>query len=264
MIWKPVNYPGVKADRYLVSENGDIKSLYHHGKIMRQYLVGDYLYISLRDQAGVSRLYKVHRIVCYAFHGYPPVSMEDPTVNHIDYNPQNNNYKNLEWMERKDNCGNHLEERRLLGERHGEAKLTNKEVEEICKELSETNHTLKSIADKYGISISVINSIAQERTWKFISEKYVKEMKRHGRLRNRHVVEICGESRNVTDWCKAFGISRDTFLKRVKELGCTEESAICTPKMTSHEWVDGGYTHEQCVKRYNEVIKHNAETDKGQ
>ena len=131
------------------------------------------------------------------------------------------------------------------------------------------NNTNNNVV-KYGISIavtliiSVINSIAQGRTWKFISEKYVSEMKRHGRLRNRHVVEICGESRNVTDWCKAFGISRDTFLKRVKELGCTEESAICTPKMTSHEWVDGGYTHEQCVKRYNEVIKHNAETDKGQ
>lgn len=87
MIWKPVNYPGVKTDRYLVSENGDIKSLYHHGKIMRQSLVRGYYYISLRDQDGVSKLYKVHRIVCYAFHGNPPASIEDPTVNHIDYNP---------------------------------------------------------------------------------------------------------------------------------------------------------------------------------
>jgi hypothetical protein len=40
---------------------------------------------------------KTHRIVCDAFNGSAPI--DNPIVNHIDFNKLNNHYSNLEWCD---------------------------------------------------------------------------------------------------------------------------------------------------------------------
>lgn len=58
-----------------------------------------YLYVDLYKDGKRHRKY-VHRIVAEA---YIPNPLNLPFVNHIDGNPKNNNYKNLEWCTPKQN-----------------------------------------------------------------------------------------------------------------------------------------------------------------
>lgn len=58
-----------------------------------------YLYVDLYKDGKRHRKY-VHRLVAEA---YIPNPFNLPIVNHIDGNPKNNNYKNLEWCTPKQN-----------------------------------------------------------------------------------------------------------------------------------------------------------------
>lgn len=58
-----------------------------------------YLYVDLYKDGKRHRKY-VHRLVAEA---YIPNLLNLPFVNHIDGNPKNNNYKNLEWCTAKQN-----------------------------------------------------------------------------------------------------------------------------------------------------------------
>ena len=58
-----------------------------------------YLYVDLYKDGKRHRKY-VHRLVAEA---YIPNPLNLPFVNHIDGNPKNNNYKNLEWCTPKQN-----------------------------------------------------------------------------------------------------------------------------------------------------------------
>lgn len=58
-----------------------------------------YLYVDLYKDGKRHRKY-VHRLVAEA---YIPNPLNLPFVNHIDGNPKNNNYKNLEWCTAKQN-----------------------------------------------------------------------------------------------------------------------------------------------------------------
>lgn len=49
-----------------------------------------------------SNSYRIHRLVCLAFHGNSPSSDKD-IVNHIDGNKENNRPENLEWITIKEN-----------------------------------------------------------------------------------------------------------------------------------------------------------------
>lgn len=46
------------------------------------------------------KTYKVHRLVCEAFHGRPPAGSD---TLHVDENPANNRPENLKWGTRKEN-----------------------------------------------------------------------------------------------------------------------------------------------------------------
>jgi hypothetical protein len=108
MKWKDV--PGYEG-LYIVSENGDVKSLkrtcgtkggstrtvsekilfpnldaygYKRAKIMRD---------------GKGKIVKVHRLVALCF-----IGPSDLCVNHRDLNKQNNHYSNLEYTTLKENC----------------------------------------------------------------------------------------------------------------------------------------------------------------
>jgi len=70
-----------------------------------------YLHVHLR--AGINtehgKLPKVHRLVAEAFYGMDPENRE---IDHIDRNPENNYYKNLQFVSRAENLANRGSERR--------------------------------------------------------------------------------------------------------------------------------------------------------
>lgn len=95
--WRTIaGYEGL----YEVSNYGRIKSL--QGKTPRILIPSNnskgYLRVSLWDRNGKHKRRFVHRVVAEAFLEHDKMSN---VVNHLDFNPHNNNADNLEWTTQK-------------------------------------------------------------------------------------------------------------------------------------------------------------------
>lgn len=106
----------------------------------------------------VRKTYRVHRLICEAFHGTPKVGM---TCSHIDGNWRNNNPDNLRWESQKDN----LERKKIHGTddkgyRNSRALINEEQLKEIRNRLKD-RQTHSSIAKLFKVSrifITKINS----------------------------------------------------------------------------------------------------------
>jgi hypothetical protein len=86
-------------------------------------------------------------------------------VDHIDGNKNNNNLSNLQAMNKRDHRGLTVKRsQHATGERVGNSKLTQKQVNEIRVFLEE-GITHKEIARKYGVHLATISAISSGRTW---------------------------------------------------------------------------------------------------
>ena len=108
-VWRDIEgYEGL----YQVSDQGRVKSLERKvprgngEQTVKERILkpgmdrGGYLIVDLCD-GGKRKHFKVHRLVCQAFHDNPE---NKPCVNHIDENKTNNAASNLEWSTAKENC----------------------------------------------------------------------------------------------------------------------------------------------------------------
>lgn len=112
-VWKPVR--GYERF-YLVSDLGRVKYIVARGgrsndgrggrtkagaiKTLSESRLG-YLYTSLTNEHGKDKKYFIHRLVMEAFS--PREDMVDLDVNHVDGDPQNNRFSNLEGMSHAEN-----------------------------------------------------------------------------------------------------------------------------------------------------------------
>lgn len=92
--YKEINYFGAKVE---VSPNGDIK--FNGVKRNIYYNKDGYSVVSIKTDKGW-RSARVARLVAIA---YIPNPLNLPEVNHKDFNRQNSNVENLEWVTRKEN-----------------------------------------------------------------------------------------------------------------------------------------------------------------
>lgn len=125
--WKPItgyeefyevsNYGNVRSlDRYVTKSNGVIQR--RTGRLKAQTYDSDgYKNVKLCKD-GRERRYKTHVLVAKEFvQGY----FDGAEVNHLDFNRENNNCDNLEWVTHKENVahtiyhGRHVSNRNLLG-----------------------------------------------------------------------------------------------------------------------------------------------------
>lgn len=131
--WRPI--PGWEGD-YEISSHGRVRSL--RGKdgrrldvIKTPHIRNGYSFVRL---VRGERSYQpnLHKLVCLAFHGSPPSPKHEGA--HWDGNKQNNHYKNLRWATRKENSADEIRLNRThRGERNGNSKLTDQDVEKIKK-----------------------------------------------------------------------------------------------------------------------------------
>lgn len=94
-IWKDI--PGYEG-KYQISNKGNVKSLLSD-KNIKPFNCNGYLKITLYDNGRKKHKF-VHRLVADAFCEKKDACNE---VNHIDYNRQNNDSSNLEWITHQGN-----------------------------------------------------------------------------------------------------------------------------------------------------------------
>lgn len=114
--------------------------------------------------------FRVASLVMKTFNGLPPITMKDPTVDHIDGDIRNNHYKNLRWLERSENSS--CRKNKGVGELNHEAILTETQVHEICRLLEDGVTSLKRIGELYGVSKYTISNIKRKKNWKHIVSNY--------------------------------------------------------------------------------------------
>lgn len=114
----------------------------------------------------------VHKLVAKTFVSNPE---NKPQVNHKSGNKLDNTLWNLEWNTAKENS-NHaiaIGIDSVVGEHNGRSILTEKQVIEIRSGYIPKiyNNYRKRMAEKYGISKSVIHKIVMGYSWKHINNK---------------------------------------------------------------------------------------------
>lgn len=172
--FRPVTYPGVMSDMYIVSESGVVINKIRNFECGQSSNRG-YLQVSLKQTDGSWRTMVVHRLVAWEFVPYRrDIELQ---VNHKDGNKLNNEHWNLEWVMPSENT-QHAWNLGLNKPRKGDDSnyhiLTSEDVSLICQKLQDPNITYKDVATLLGnkVSISCIQAIANGYNWTHISSKY--------------------------------------------------------------------------------------------
>lgn len=170
-VWKNIKgFPG-----YQVSCFGRIRSLdkivnskhltrKRKGKILKPWKVnGGYLMVSLFNPEKIRK--SVHLLVIENFGSKKPTPKHE--CNHKDGDKTNNWNSNLEWVTRQENMEHAIKlGLRKIGQEHGRAKLTEKEVLKIRKYSKKIKQ--KELAKLFKVSFGTICAIINKRLWKHI------------------------------------------------------------------------------------------------
>lgn len=168
MIWRRV--PG--WDRYEVSNTGVVRSrdmvvgakgganAIRKGRVLAQAKSSAGYWVVTLTCGRTRQQAAVHRLVALAFRGAPP--HDKAHVLHNDGNPLNNSARNLRWGSPADNhADTERHGRRLKGENHPQAKLT----EDAVRNIRGSNADAGDIAAQYGISREHVWAVRQRRCW---------------------------------------------------------------------------------------------------
>jgi hypothetical protein len=168
-IWKDiVGYEGL----YQISNYGRVKSFkrYPNGKVLtfgkrkRRYVL-----VLLRDKPSHRKYFLVNRLVAEAF---IPNPKNLPETNHIDGNPANNYFENLEWCTEKYNTTHrhYLHPELCKGENNSRTQLTNDQALSIYYLAWTKAYTMETIGSMFGIKRHVVRDIKMGKNWSEITE----------------------------------------------------------------------------------------------
>lgn len=159
--------------KYEVSNFGNVRSLRFNKvkELHKQTQKSGYLKVALWKD-GIRTDVSVHRLVALSF-----VVKDDKhnVVNHIDGNPSNNKFYNLEWTTQSGNIQhawdtglNKMTETKRAAMRknaYDNGKLSFEKAKEI-REIHRTGSmSIKELASKYAIDRSVISRIIHNKAW---------------------------------------------------------------------------------------------------
>ncbi len=126
-----------------------------------------YCVVSFAKEAK-QKMFLVHRLVALMFLDNPN---DLPSVNHIDGNGLNNRLDNLEWTSPKNNTLHAYKvglAKGKRGEQNSSSKLTEENVRQIRKLITEKTYSQAKIAKMFGVVDMVISDIKLGKTWKHI------------------------------------------------------------------------------------------------
>lgn len=167
-IWKDIEgYEGI----YQVSNTGKVKSLdrkvwnyIKKGKVLKTHNNGHgYYYVSLHNDKKVEKHVYIHILVAKAFIPNPNNYTQ---VNHKDFNKQNNNVSNLEWVSPKQNRLHYRKSKYCVNvEQIKNEKLCNKTFQKIYDnknkilELYNLGYTINEIKEETRLGRDFVSSV---------------------------------------------------------------------------------------------------------
>ena len=160
-------YNGVKYDKYIIDEKGNIYSLYCN-KYLKQRKDG-YVFVMISDRLGHSRRICVHRAIYNSFN--PEVDITNLEIDHIDGDHYNNDLSNLEPVTASENKARSAKNDMV---RKGKNKWNEEAVRKICEDLASPNVlSLSEIAVRNNTSVQRVIKIKKRERWSEISKDYV-------------------------------------------------------------------------------------------
>ena len=174
--WKPLQFPGWKQlrKRYALSTNGRVASytddVVQDGKLLNGSLTTGYKTLNLHRPGNNGTLY-IHREIAKLF--LKKVSPKHKYVIHVNHNKTDNSVKNLKWATLEDMIDHQQKSpakiayKKVQANRTVGLKLTATQVKTIKTTLGSKNrkHTIKQLAEKYGVSEMTMYRIKSGENW---------------------------------------------------------------------------------------------------
>ncbi|PTK22497.1 NUMOD4 domain-containing protein [Staphylococcus hominis] len=179
--WKDVEgFPN-----YMISNCGRLYSKTHvtvfedgrrrkfEGQFIKIYKSKNGYSIARLSHKGVKKTKYIHRLVANHFIEKNSGKNE---INHKDGNKSNNKIENLEWCTSKENKVHGWQNKlykphnNMRGTKHGNCKMSEKQVLEIRKLYDEKKKTLKELSLLFNAPHSTIQKIVYRKTWKNLEE----------------------------------------------------------------------------------------------
>ena len=155
------------AHDYAVSSHGRVKRIaaspaHRCGKLLKPKLnAGGYPEVTLYVM-GKPYFFRVHQLVCTAFHGPRPRGKDE--VGHRDGDPKNARAENLRWVTRSENYWDRPRHGTdNAGERNGAAKLDHLKVQAV--HILSERLSSRQVASVLGISKSQVGNILRGEAW---------------------------------------------------------------------------------------------------
>jgi len=210
---------------YEISDLGGLRSVHRvdisgrerKSQPIKQRISKKYYCSNIRA-TGKSITVRTHRLVAEMF---VPNPNNYPIVNHIDGNPLNNAYWNLEWT---DHMGKtiHAIQNRLTRKPGGKEKtLTENQVLTIFK----SDRTTLILSHRFKVCLDTINQIRNGKKWGWLTGK--KYVSKDG---NRKYVEHNGEKLTYSQLAKKIGSTPATITYRLGQGWSVDKIIANTPK----------------------------------
>ena len=165
--WRKLSFPDLaEGEDYYISNYGRIKSFKNckkngiiiKGSVLRGYKA---LNIKLNNNKRCSRY--VHKLVAQTF--LEKDSELQKYVIHLDYNKENNFFRNLKWVTKQTMFEHQkLNPNYVRGQIYN-AKLTETEVIRLKKKLKRGKNKLYKVAKEFGITHTQLNRIRSGKNW---------------------------------------------------------------------------------------------------
>ena len=122
-----------------------------------------YSMVAMTDKYRRYRNLRINRIICTLFNGLPPTPTHQ--ARHLNGIKTDNRAVNLAWGTQKDNEANKARHGvKSLGEKNGNSKLT----EAIIRKMRVSRLSTRKLAEKYGVSQSLVVRIKQRKAWSHV------------------------------------------------------------------------------------------------
>ena len=154
--------------KYQISETGQV-----YNTLTNKYITVTYkkekrstykrAYISL----SINRKQKWFTLARLVAQLYVPNPNNYKQVNHIDGNPLNNHYSNLEWVTQSQNITHAIKTglKSMKGINNTSAKLTLELVKKAIEDYNTNQYSLRDLATKYNVSYTTIRYAIKGKTW---------------------------------------------------------------------------------------------------